>query len=104
MAKSNARFTIQPRLFEETVASVFRTLGYRAVVTSYSGDDGIDVILENDSGTFLGVQVKRYQDRIKVSQIRELLGALVINGMTRGIFITTSDFQSGAPRSVELAR
>ncbi|MER8942889.1 restriction endonuclease [Mesorhizobium sp. M0915] len=94
-ARYEARFEVHPRLFEETVASVFRSLGFDAVVTAYSGDDGIDTILEKD-GRQIGVQVKRYKDRIAVEQIRSLAGALVLGGMTQGIFVTTSSYQSGA--------
>jgi restriction system protein len=83
-------------VFEETVASVFRDLGYGARVTAYSGDDGIDVILDGQSDTMIGVQVKRYRNSIQVEQIRSLAGALVLGGLTRGIFVTTSTFQGGA--------
>jgi restriction system protein len=93
-AKYTDRFNLHPRLFEETVASVFRDFGFETEVTAYSGDDGIDVILRNESEQ-IGVQVKRYKDKIAVDQIRELAGALVLNGLTKGIFVTTSTFQSG---------
>lgn len=94
---------INPRVFEHVVADVFKNLGYRTRVTGYSGDNGIDVILDGDNGTVIGVQVKRYKNLIKVDKIRELTGALVINGMTSGIFITTSDFQSGAPETAAMS-
>ena len=72
-ANFESRFTVHPRLFEETVASVFRDLGYEVIVTGYSTDDGIDVILER-GGETIGVQVKRWKNSIKVGQIRELVG------------------------------
>ena len=96
LAKYDARFTLHPRLFEETVASVFRTLGYAADVTAYSHDGGIDVILRK-SREVIGVQVKRYKNRIKVEQINSLAGALLRSDITKGMFVTTSSFQSGAP-------
>jgi restriction system protein len=96
IAKYEARFFLHPRLFEETVASVFRDLGYSATVTAYSGDEGIDMILESANGTPIGVQVKRYKNAINVEAIRAFTGALVIKGLTRGIYVTTSRFQSGA--------
>lgn len=97
------RFELHPRLFEETVASVFRDLGYHARVTAYSGDDGIDVILDGRDGTTVGIQVRRYRGSINVAQIRELTGALVISGLTKGVFVTTSTFQSGAKRTAMLS-
>jgi restriction endonuclease Mrr len=52
------------------------------------------------------VQVKRYRNTIQVEQLRSFVGALVLEGITAGIFVTTSDFTSGAPhierRSVEI--
>ncbi len=96
LARAEARFSLHPALFEETVASVFRDLGYGAVVTSYSGDGGIDIILEAPGTSTIGVQVKRWRNSVKVEQIRSLLGALVLGGHTRGVFVTTSDYQSGA--------
>lgn len=104
LAKYEARFEVHPTLMEETVASVFRGLGYSAQAVGRSGDDGIDVILER-AGERIGVQVKRYKNSIQVEQIRALTGALVLGGLTRGIFVTTSTFQRGAPSTAErLAR
>lgn len=94
-AKAEARFTIHPRLFEEVVGAAFRNMGYDVIVTSYGNDGGLDAILTDSAGV-VGVQVKRVRQKIKVAQIRELLGALVLSGHTRGVFVTTSDFQKGA--------
>jgi len=96
VAKYESRYDMHPRLFEETVASVFRGLGYRAKVTAYSGDGGIDIILEGQDSNEIGVQVKRYRNSISVEQIRSLVGALMLERYTKGIFVTTSKFQSGA--------
>ena len=101
-ARYEQRFTMNATLFEKTVASVFRGLGFEARAVGRSGDDGIDVVLDGPDGSTIGVQVKRYTGRIGVHQIRELTGALVINRLTRGIFVTTSDFESGAPRTAAL--
>ncbi len=102
LAKYESRFSINPRLFEEVTASVFRNLGYNTLVTGYSNDGGIDVIMENNS-KYIGVQVKRYKNKIKVDQIRELTGALFINNIPNGIFVTTSDFQKGAHKTSTLS-
>jgi len=98
-AKYEARFHVHPKLMEETVASVFRDHGYEAKVTGRSGDDGVDVILVKGRDQ-IGVQVKRYKNLIQVEQIRSLQGALVLNGLTKGIFVTTSGFQSGGKGTV----
>jgi restriction system protein len=102
-ANYEKRGTVHPRLFEETVADVFRDHGYSAEVTAYSGDDGIDVILSRGREK-IGVQVKRYKNDIEVEQIRSLAGALVLNGLTQGLFVTTSGFQSGGDRTTDQFR
>ncbi len=98
-AKYSDRYNVHPRLFEEVVASVFRGSGYTATVTNYSGDDGIDVFLEKGRER-IGVQVKRYKNSISVEQIRSLAGALLLNDVTKGIFVTTSNFQRGVEDTV----
>ena len=95
VAKYEERFEVQPRKWEEVVGSVFKDLGYDVVITAYQHDEGIDIILSNDSD-LVGVQVKRSKNRIQVSQIRELAGALLLGGYTKGCFVTTSDFTKGA--------
>lgn len=94
----DALYKVHPRRFEEIVCSVFHDLGYSARVTAYSGDGGVDVILEDSSGSSIGVQVKGCAKgrRIEAEQIRSLAGALLVNGHTRGVFITTSSFRKGA--------
>lgn len=99
LAKYEDRFLMNPRLFEETVASAFRNTGYYARTTAYQNDGGIDVILDGKDDKTVGVQVKRYKNSIRVSQIREFAGALIENDMTKGIFVTTSNFQKGAYKS-----
>lgn len=103
LAKYESRYDLNPRLFEETVASVFQALGYQARVTAYSNDGGIDVVLDGPEGREVGVQVKRYKDAINVEHIRAFTGALLIGGYTKGIFVTTSRFQSGANKTADVA-
>ncbi|HEX8844803.1 MAG TPA: restriction endonuclease [Pyrinomonadaceae bacterium] len=103
LAKYNERFTMHPRLFEETVASVFRDLGFSARVTAYQNDGGIDVVLDGPDDKLIGIQVKRYKNRIEVEHVRALTGALFIGGFTKGIFVTTPSFQSGASKAAKIS-
>jgi len=103
LAKYNERFTMDPRLFEETVASVYRDLGFSTRVTAYQNDGGIDVILDGPGDMMIGIQVKRYKNSIKVEHVRALTGALFIGGFTKGIFVTTSSFQSGAFKAARMS-
>ncbi len=102
-AKYEARFQVDPRTFELVVASVFRDHGYLAEATAYSNDGGIDVVLRDESEQRVGVQVKRYKNSIEVDQIRSFAGALLLGGMTKGIFVTTSKFQKGGAETAAKA-
>lgn len=81
---------------------MFGDRGFHTRVTSYSGDGGIDVILERPGET-VGVQVKRYRNAISAEQIRSLAGALFVGGYTKGVFVTTSRFQPGGTQASALA-
>lgn len=98
IAKKESVFDCNPKLFEDVICSVFKDLGWDARATAYVGDRGIDVILDGPDGSTTGVQVKRYKKerRIEAEQIRSLAGALLQNGHTKGIFITTSEYRKGA--------
>jgi restriction system protein len=96
VAKWDDRNNIDWRLIEDVVGSVFRNVGYHAVVTQRSGDGGIDVILRNHGGQTIGVQVKRQSDRISAEQIRSFVGAILNREHTEGIFVTTSSFTAAA--------
>lgn len=89
------RYNVNPRLFEELVADVYKDFGYHSICTTYSNDGGIDIILSKNNYV-IGVQVKRTKNRVKAEHIRSLLGALVVNNFKNGIFVSTSDFQKGA--------
>ena len=102
-AKENSVFDVHPRKLEDIVCSIFNDLGWSARATAYSGDRGIDVILDGLDGTTIGIQVKRYKKerRIEAEQIRSLAGALMQGGHTKGIFVTTSKYRSGAKRTAQ---
>lgn len=100
LAKYECRYNIHPKKLEEIVASIFKNVGYYVRITSYQNDGGIDVILDGKDHKIIGVQVNRYKNSIRVSQIREFTGALIENNMTNGIFVTTSNFQKGAYNSI----
>jgi restriction system protein len=96
LARYDLRFTLHPRRYEDLVGGVFREFGYEVRATSYSRDDGIDLFVFDGEDGVIGVQVKKHRDKIKVDQIREFAGALVLKGLTRGIFVTTSDYTRGS--------
>jgi restriction system protein len=103
IAEKDSVYDAHPKLIEDVVCSMFKNLGWNARVTAYNGDKGIDVILDGPDNKTIGVQVKRYKKerRIEAEQIRSLAGALLQNGHTKGIFITTSKYRKGAVEAAE---
>jgi len=99
------RFTVNPKEMEDVVGRVFSDFGYSTIVTSYGNDNGVDVycVPLHKADDIVAVQVKRYKNKIQAYAIREFLGAMVINGATRGVHVTTSDYTRGARRTAEEA-
>ena len=90
-----------PYYFEQIVADLMTSLGYgETYVTKRSNDGGIDAIVNEDK---LGldrifIQAKRYalNNTVPIKEIRDFVGTLELNGVTKGIFITTSSYPSDA--------
>ncbi|MDP8242631.1 MAG: restriction endonuclease [Candidatus Hinthialibacter antarcticus] len=102
---------IDPYRFEKIVVELLVKMGYGGTikdagkVLKKSGDDGIDGIIKEDR---LGldaiyVQAKRWGHTNVVTQpeIQKFAGALDMKHASKGIFITTSSFSSGASACVE---
>lgn len=99
-----------PAFFEQAVVDLLLKMGYggaeqRGRRIGGSGDGGVDGVIDQDA---LGldriyVQAKRYADGNTVGRetIQAFVGALHGVGATRGVFITTSTFTSGAKQYSE---
>lgn len=99
-----------PDFFEEAVVKLLLKMGYggaeqRGRRIGGSGDGGVDGVIDQDA---LGldriyVQAKRYADGNTVGRetIQAFVGALHGVGASRGVFITTSTFTSGARQYAE---
>lgn len=99
-----------PEFFEEAVVKLLLGMGYggaeqRGRRIGGSGDGGVDGVIDQDA---LGldriyVQAKRYADGNTVGRetIQAFVGALHGVGASRGVFITTSTFSSGARQYAE---
>lgn len=55
VAKYEDRFKINPKVFEDVVANVFKSVGQDVLVTGYTHDGGIDVILGDSNEDFIGI-------------------------------------------------
>lgn len=105
LAKYDSRFYLNPKKFEDIVANIFSDFGYYSRVLSFSGDKGIDVVVfDGAANDIVGIQVKRYKykRKIEAEQIRAFAGAMVLQNITRGIYITTSSFRRGARQTANV--
>ncbi len=117
LSKINALET-KAKFFEKLVVELLVKMGYggsqrdisealskgMAEVTGKSGDGGIDGIIKEDK---LGldviyIQAKCYErGSVQRGEIQAFAGALDGKGAKKGVFITTSDFSSGARKFSE---
>lgn len=100
------RILAQPPTFLETLAlKLLRAMGYggrEALLehTGKSGDSGLDGIVRQDALglDLVGVQAKRYDrdNTVGRPEIQAFVGALQGAQTSRGVFVTTGRFSSGA--------
>jgi len=97
---------LTPAFFERLVVDLIVAMGYGGTRDSVaqrlgkSGDEGIDGVVNEDP---LGldvvyIQAKRYasENTIGRERIQQFAGALVGQGASKGVFVTTSSFSRGA--------
>lgn len=95
-----------PAFFEQVIIELLTGMGYggshedAAMQLGKSGDNGVDGVIDEDR---LGldriyVQAKRYAAHVSVArpEVQGFVGSLVGFGATKGVFVTTSSFSSGA--------
>ncbi|HAO98802.1 MAG TPA: hypothetical protein DCQ83_02020 [Fibrobacteres bacterium] len=76
--------------FEHEVAELFRRLGHFVVKTGGAGDEGIDLVVDNDTI----VQCKQHAKPISPAVARELLGAMNFAKAKKAILICPSGFSN----------
>ena len=93
-----------PAFFEQVVVDLMLAMGYggsrkgAGQATQSTNDDGIDGFINEDK---LGLdviylQAKRWNQTVHRPEIDKFIGALTRQRARKGVFITTSDFSSGA--------
>lgn len=102
--------SFDPKQFEKIVADVFRANYGNAEVSHVGGpnDGGVDVVLiDSEMGEWL-IQVKRRQSPYRsegVDTVRNLLGAMIVEGVRRGVVVSTADrFSKPAQRAAGKAQ
>jgi restriction system protein len=94
-------FSMHPKAFEELIGQLLVAIGFEDVlVTSYSGDGGIDVrgtlVVGDVIRVNMAVQVKQWKkgQNIQRPDVQRVRGSLGTHD--QGLIITTSDFSPGA--------
>jgi restriction system protein len=100
-----------PEFFEQLVLDLLHAMGYGTNRSDLqrvggSGDGGIDGIISLDR---LGlekvyVQAKRWKSTVGSPEIQGFMGALQLQGASKGVFITTSAFTRDAKEAATKAR
>jgi restriction system protein len=100
-----------PEAFEHLVLDLLHQMGYGATQADVqrvggSGDGGIDGIISLDR---LGlekiyIQAKRWKNVVGSPEIQGFMGALQLQGASKGVFITTSSFTREAKAAAAKAR
>jgi len=94
-----------PTFFENLVVDLLMKMGYgglegKGIVTRKSGDGGIDGIITQDELGLESIylQAKRWNREASISrpEIQKFAGALLGEGATKGIFISTASYSKGA--------
>ena len=89
MTAKKTGLTMCRELFEKAFAGS----GAEVKVTQASRDQGVDAVIFDPDvlrGGKIVVQAKRYTNTVDVSAVRDLYGAIINEGATKGILVTTS--------------
>ncbi len=86
--------SLSGKQFEAELAAVFWRAGFRAELTSATGDQGVDIWLHTERGREI-VQCKAHRALIGPAVARELYGTLQHFGAPAAILVSTSGFTKG---------
>lgn len=86
-----------PAFFEKVVLDLLINMGYgEGSVTGKTGDGGVDGFVNEDKLGLAKIffQAKRYKEEnpVTASNLRDFVGTLEVNGVNKGVFMTTSRF------------
>lgn len=86
---------LQGKEFEEYLASIFASRGYRARLTPDSNDYGADLILKKEGETIV-VQAKRYRNQVGIEAVQQVIGAKGYYRADKALVVTNSYFTTQA--------
>ncbi len=102
MKKASFIFNLTPREFENEIAAIYSKMGYDVKITTFTNDEGVDVIAIKEKVRF-AIQCKRLQKDKVISrpELQKLYGGMASVKARRGIFVATCKFSTPA---IEFAR
>lgn len=94
---------ISPEEFERLVSELYRAIGDSSEVTQASRDGGVDVIVNQQDGSKLVVQVKRYTPDNSVGKptVQQMVGVREEYNADVAVIVTTSSFSEPAVKLEE---
>ena len=100
-------YDLEPRKFEELIASIMEDMGFSVELTKATRDGGRDIIanIKTKIWNFLAyVECKRYSpdNKVGVGIIREVVGVHHLRKATKSMIVTTSFFSKDAEKEAKL--
>jgi hypothetical protein len=92
--------TLSGHEFESFLEKLFTKMGYKAIKTKGSGDQGADLLIEK-FGEKTVVQAKNYTEKVSNGAVQEVVAAIKHYKADKGMVVTTNYFQ---PSAHELAK
>lgn len=83
--------------FEVYLEELFRKKGCSVERTPASGDFGADLIIDDGTGK-TAIQAKRYSDKVGLSAVQEVVGAMAYYSCKSGMVVTNSSFTEPAKK------
>ena len=81
--------------FEREVTKKLSQFGYNAVNTKLSGDEGVDIVINNRDKKFI-VQCKAMKSKIGPSFVRDFIGTIGIQNASGGMIVSLNGFSDGS--------
>lgn len=90
--------SLEWKRFEDITSAYFNEIGIRNKQTGLGADGGVDLLLyegDADQPTAV-VQCKKWSNTVGIKLLREFLGVMIHQGVTKGYFFTTDKFNQEA--------
>ena len=99
--ESPAALAMSGTEFEDHVARVARSCGMPVIMTSITGDWGVDIIVGKRPNR-LAIQCKRQSRPVGASAVQEVVAGAPMQDCTRTMVVTNHEFTSAARKLAEL--